>query len=111
LAVELQAFRRKLVPARNKLISHSDRAAVLAGQTLGGVSQRESDQFWLDLQDFICIVYEKVVGTYFYINGVSMLSDADGLLKALKQAESFDQLLSAADATLARRCTDLALAD
>jgi len=41
----LQAFRQKLLPARNKLISHSDRGAVLAGQALGGAPQNEWDEF------------------------------------------------------------------
>jgi hypothetical protein len=89
----LQAFRQKLLPARNKLISHSDRGAVLAGQALGGAPQNEWDEFWLNLQDVVCIVYEKVFGTPFYINGVAMLSDAHGLLKALKHGACFDHVV------------------
>jgi hypothetical protein len=45
----------------------------------------------------------------FYINGVARLSDADGLLKALKHGACFDQLLDDSDPALTRRCTDLAL--
>jgi AbiU2 len=41
LDARLQAFREKLLPARNKLISHSDRGAILAGQALGGAPQSE----------------------------------------------------------------------
>jgi hypothetical protein len=88
----LQAFRQKLLPARNKLISHSDRGAILGGQNLGGASQSEWNEFWLNLQDVVFIIYEKVFGTPFYINGVARLSDADGLLKTLKQGSCFDQL-------------------
>lgn len=105
----LQAFRQKLLPARNKLISHSDRDAILAGQALGGAPQSEWDEFWLNLQDIVCIIYEKVFDKPFYINGVAMLSDADGLLKALKHGACFDQLLDGSDPTLIRRCADLAL--
>ena len=83
------------MPARNKLISHSDRDAILAGQALGGAPQDEWDEFWFNLQDVVCIIYEKVFGTSFYINGVA-LSDADGLLKALKH-----QLLDGSDPALA----------
>ena len=42
-----------LLPARNKLISHSDRQTILAGQPLGGAPQTASDEFWLDLQSVV----------------------------------------------------------
>jgi AbiU2 len=79
----LQAFRKRLKPARNKLISHLDRAAIRSGIVLGGVPENEWDEFWINLQDVVCIIYNKVFGTPFYINGVLTLSDAHGLLKAL----------------------------
>ena len=60
-------------------------------------------------QDQDCIIYEKVFGTTFYINGVAMLSDADGMLKALKHGACFDQLLDGSDPALTPRCADLAL--
>lgn len=107
LDADLQAFRVKLLPARNKLISHADRSAILAGQNLGGVPQSEWNEFWINLQDAVCIIYQEVFGTPFYINGVSGLSDADGLLKTLKHGACFDQLSK--DPTLTRRCADLAL--
>ncbi len=82
---KLRAFRAKLLPARNKFISHSDRAAIMAGFALGVATENEWDEFWLNLQDIVCILHEKVVGgPAFYINGVAMLSDAHGLLKALR---------------------------
>ncbi len=86
LGGQIQAFRQMLLPARNKLISHYDRQAILAGQSLGAGPQSEWDEFWLDLQSVVWIIYEKVIGTPFQINGVAMLSDVDGLLKALKHA-------------------------
>ena len=69
LDAHLQAFRAKLLPARNKFISHSDRA-ILAGQNLGEASQREWEEFWFNLQDLVCIIYKEVFGTPLYINGV-----------------------------------------
>jgi len=109
LDAQLRAFRQKLLPARNKLISHSDRDAILARQNLGGAPQSDWDHFWIDLQEVVCIIYEKVFGTPLHINGVAMLSDAHGLLKALKHAACFDQLLDASDPALTRRCADMAL--
>lgn len=105
----LQAFRQKLLPARNKLISHSDRDAILVGQNLGVASQSEWDEFWLNLQEVVYIIHEEVLGAPFYVNGAAQLSDADGLLKALKHGACFDQLLKGGDPALTRRCVDLAL--
>jgi hypothetical protein len=106
---QLQAFRQMLLRARNKLISHSDRQAILAGQALGGAPQTEWDEFWLNLQSVVCVIYEKVLGTPVQINGVAMLSDADGLLKALKHGAGFDQLLDEGPPALTQRCLDLML--
>jgi AbiU2 len=84
LRADMQAFREKLLPARNKLISHLDRDAILADRPLGDATDTERNQFWLDLQDFICIVHRKVTGSSFYLNGAAGRSDTGDLLKALK---------------------------
>jgi hypothetical protein len=60
----LQAFRMRLKPARNKLISHLDRAAIRSGIVLGGVPENEWDEFWINLQDVVCIIFNKVFGSY-----------------------------------------------
>ena len=86
---KMQVFRSKLVPARNKLISHSDRISIRDGHALGGVANNEWDEFWLNLQEFVYIIYQKVFGQSMYINGVGGLSDAHSLLRALKQSACF----------------------
>jgi AbiU2 len=78
-----EAFGKKLLAARNKLIAHLDRAAILAARPLGAATDDEWNQFWLDLQEFIYIVHRKVTGSSFYLNGVAGRSDAGDLLKAL----------------------------
>jgi hypothetical protein len=108
LEAKLEGFRQRILPARNKLISHADRSAILAGQPLGAASDAEWNEFWRDLQELVSIIHAKVLGAPFHINSVAMLSDADGWLKALKHAACFDELM--ADRALTRRCVDLALA-
>ncbi|HWY62178.1 MAG TPA: hypothetical protein VNW15_09795 [Rhizomicrobium sp.] len=103
-----QAFRQKLLPARNKLISHADRAAILAGNTLGGAPQADWDQFWLDLEELVNIIHERVTGEQFKVTEIGMLTDADGLLKALHHAEHFDQLLSDKTPNVAKRAAEVA---
>jgi AbiU2 len=108
LADQLHAFRKQVEAARNKFISHSDRTAILAGAALGAAPQAAWDGFWSDLQAFVSIIHEKVVGTPFEITEVGMASDADGLLKALTHAACFEELM--ADSALTHRCVDVALA-
>ena len=84
LQTRLEAFGKKLVAARNKLIAHLDRAAILAARPLGAATDQEWDQFWLDLEKFINIVHRKVKGSPFYLSDVAGLSDVGGLLKALR---------------------------
>jgi hypothetical protein len=86
LRVGMRAFRAKLLPARNKLISHLDRDAILADGPLGVASDAEWNQFWLDLQQFIYILHRKVTGSSFNLNAVARLSDAGDLLKVLRRA-------------------------
>ena len=65
LHASMRAFRDKLLSARNKLISHLDRDTILAGRPLGAATDEDWNQFWLDLQDFVCIVHRKVIGSTF----------------------------------------------
>jgi AbiU2 len=102
LHAKMQAFGAKLRPARNKLISHTDRAAILAGLPLGAATDQEWNQFWLDLQDFICIVHRKVIGSSFYLNGVAGRSDAGDLLKALRQGSYLAQIAAGASSVPSR---------
>jgi len=87
----IAGFRSKIVPARNRLVSHLDREAVMGGRPLGGASKAEWDAFWTDLEAFLHIVYTRYVdpsGT-FYLNRIRMLTDADSVVKALKECTFF----------------------
>jgi hypothetical protein len=110
LHARLQAFRDKLRPARDKLISHSDRQSILAGSPLGAATDQEWAQFWLDLQEVVRIIHQIVVGgPPFYLNGVTGLSDAGGLLKALRESAYFHELLNSGDPAVADSCIKLTL--
>lgn len=103
---ELQAamkdFRKKLVPARNKLISHRDREAILAKVDLGVAPVEEWAAFWLHLQEFVEILHQRYLGGPFNINDA--LSDTDTLLKALRHGSYFDVLIRGPDKVLAKQC-------
>jgi AbiU2 len=108
LSNSMHAFRDKIVPARDKFIAHLDRESVLLGQSLGGAPQEEWLQFWIDLQDFLQIMHKHYVDPngYFYLNGIAQLSDADMLVKALKESTYFRALLDDKETT--RHASDVA---
>jgi transcriptional regulator with XRE-family HTH domain len=110
LSDSMHGFRAKIVPARNRLIGHLDRESVLLGQPLGGADKSEWNQFWLDLQDFLYIVRKHYIDPrgHFYLNGIASLSDADSLVKALKESTYFHTILD--DKRLTKKAGDVAFA-
>lgn len=108
LSDSMHGFRAKIVPARNRLIGHLDRHSVLDGKALGGADKDEWTQFWLDLQAFLHIMDKHYIDPagHFYLNGVGYLSDADSLIKSLKESTYFHTLLH--DKTLSQKCADVA---
>jgi len=109
LSDSMHAFRAKIVPARNKLIGHIDRDSALNGEPMGAAPIDAWHQFWLDLQDFLSIVHKRYIDpeANFYMNGVAHLSDAENLVKALKESSFFRVLES--DRELSRKCIEVAL--
>src|SRR5271166_2915909 len=108
IAVRMDIFRKRILSARNKFISHLDLDAALGRRSLGGASIAAWRKFWLDLQDFVTILYKRYVDarTPFYLNGIGMMSDADQLVKALKESTYFRTLLD--DKTLLHKISDVA---
>jgi len=97
----IQSFRAKILPARNKLISHLDLDAVMAGKPLGPASTTEWAQFWDDLEEFIHVVHTRYVDPsgIFMLNDVGMISDAESVVKALKESTYFHLALNNNDLT------------
>lgn len=85
-ASRLHAFITKLKPARDKSISHLDRATISSGvRGLGGADTDEWNSFWLDLQAFVKILCERYLGEPICFNGGAN-SDADWLVEMLRRA-------------------------
>jgi hypothetical protein len=108
IAARIDKFRKRIVPARNKLISHLDLDVALGRKSLGGASVAAWRRFWLDLQDVVEIMHKRYVNVRvpFYLNGVAMISDADQLVQAIKESTYFGVLLDDGDLTL--RVSDIA---
>jgi hypothetical protein len=91
ISANIDAFRKKLLPARHRFIGHLDLEAVRLDQPLGAASNAEWKQFWLDLQDFLELMFRHHVdpNSHFYLNSMGNMSDSDGLLAALVNAKRF----------------------
>lgn len=108
LGSRIEAFRESIKPARNKRISHLDLEAALAPKSLGGASLAAWRRFWRDLQAFVAILSKRYVDAKvpFYLNGVGGMSDADQLVKAIKESTYFRALLD--DDALTRKASEAA---
>jgi hypothetical protein len=103
ISADIHAFRKMILPARHRFIGHLDLEAVRLDRPLGAASDAEWAQFWLDLQDFLELMFQHHVdpNSHFYLNAMAGLSDADSLLMALKKAKLFDAVM--ADKEIATR--------
>jgi hypothetical protein len=103
----IHGFRKIILPARNRFISHLDLEAIRAGDLLGSVEPEKWNQFWLDLQDFVHIVHKHYVDAsgHFYLNGIAMASDADSLVQALRESRYFRDAMD--DKQVGKRVTEI----
>jgi hypothetical protein len=108
LSDSIHDFRKIIVPARNRFISHHDLEDIRRGILLGGASPEQWKQFWIDLQEFVHIVHQRYVDAsgVFYLNDIAGLSDADSLLKALRESQFFWAAMN--DREVGKRVTDIA---
>jgi hypothetical protein len=84
-ADRLHAFRKKIEPARNKIISHNDRDTILSGNALGGASIEDWNQFWQDLSRFLEILSDRYLGeSGFHLAAPSNQTDVPELFSALQ---------------------------
>jgi AbiU2 len=109
LLQRMMRLRVKILPARNKLGAHADRAVIRRGKPLGAASWKEWDDFWDALRDFVRILNEKATGEPFEIDAGGVLGDAEMLLKAFKQSQYFEKLLASNDPSVRKASLDVAL--
>jgi len=92
LSKEIRKFREHIVPARNKIISHSDFETITSDRTLGVFSKDAYDKFWDDLQKFVNKIHNYYFKSPFILDDrVDCTSNAKDLVLALKKAVYFDK--------------------
>jgi hypothetical protein len=108
LRQRMLAHRKKIQPARHKLIAHVDREVIRQGKPLGQASWKEWDDFWAVLKRFINILNEKVLGTPYDIEIAGVSGDAEMLLKSLQHSKYFEALLKDEEKTVKDACLKVA---
>jgi hypothetical protein len=108
IAARIETFRKRIVPARNKLLAHLDLDAAHGRKCHGAASVAAWRKFWLDLEELVAILYRRYVNgrVPFHLNSIARVSDADQLVEAIKKSTYFHVLL--ADRDLTRRVADVA---
>lgn len=109
LRQRMNKLRVKVLPARNKLGAHADRAVILKGEPLGAASWKEWDDFWSALQEFVRVLNEATTGKPLEIDASGVRGDAEMLLKALFNHQNFETLLKSDDPTVRDACLKVAL--
>jgi hypothetical protein len=112
LHATMQKLREKLKPARDKVISHLDRNAVLTKTNMGAATNDEWAQFWHALDEFVAILYEKYVSSPpMHLLSVSRITDTLDFKRALRDGMHFNRLINGDDKYISRKCLELALED
>ena len=62
LKIKLDCFASQLLGARHKILSHNDLATILAGARLGSFAEGDDEKYFENLQEFVNIVHDQVVG-------------------------------------------------
>jgi len=104
-----KSFRDYILPARNKLLAHTDKETFLADGTLGKFPEGEDEVFLETLQRFCDFTYKACFGTIFGQIITAQPGDVSDLKGALEKAVAFDQLLSESSGQEAARLHSILL--
>ena len=89
-----QDFRGDIDCARNKLLAHLDRGAVLSGKPLGAFAEGKDKTFFDALQKICNIAHEACLGKIYGDMSTVTCGDVISLRKALACAVAFEEALS-----------------
>jgi hypothetical protein len=103
------SFRNYILPARHKLLAHTDKETFLADGTLGKFPEGEDEVFLETLQRVCDVTYKACFGTIFGEISTAQPGDVSDLKGALEKAVAFDQLLSESSGQEAARLNSILL--
>ena len=97
LKSKIDKFRQYILPARHKLVAHTDRQAIRNTNGLGSFPEGEDIKLLATLQEFCNIAHKECFGEIYGKIIVNAGGDVHDLLRALRGSLAFEQLFK--DAT------------
>ena len=80
----IMEFRKKLLPARHKLVAHVDRDIVTKGAVLPAGTWAEWEAFWSDLRAFVHILNQATTGKVVDVTATTAGDDASALIRRMQ---------------------------
>lgn len=93
LSHQANTFRDYILPARHKLIAHTDKKAFLAEMTLGAFPRGEDDKFLKTLSEICDVAHEACFGSIFGHMILAMPGDVINFVRILEGGVAFKELL------------------
>ena len=59
IAARLDGLKERIIPARNKILSHNDLITILENQPLGGFPEGDDEDYFEALQDLVNVVHDR----------------------------------------------------
>lgn len=94
LSRQANSFRDYILPARHKLIAHTDKKTFLAEMTLGAFPKGEDDKFLKTLSEICDVAHEACFGSIFGHMILAMPGDVINLVRMLEGGVAFKELLA-----------------
>ena len=110
ISTKLNSFRNHIIPARHKILSHSDLKTYIEKDSLGAFPEGEDKVFWDNLQNFVDVAYRHYFGEPYPIEAISEY-DAEALVDALKKSVDYDEYFSNRPQELFQRICQMKFAD
>jgi hypothetical protein len=87
-------FRKYIQAARNKLLAHYDKEAVVSGNTLGAFPEGEDERVLCALEQMCNVMHKASVGEVYGHMVASRPGDVSDLKRAMRNALAFENLLA-----------------
>lgn len=91
---KVMPFRNHILPARHKLLAHTDKGTFLADKTRGEFPEGDDKVFLKPLQTFCDVIHRACFGEVFGQISLAMQGDVIDLKGALEKAVAFNALFS-----------------
>ncbi len=91
---KVQSFRKRIEPARNRILAHCDKTTVISGESLGAFPEGEDEEVLAALEQICNLLHRAAFSGVFGEMEPGHSGDVRDFKKVLQKAIAFDRLLS-----------------